>query len=154
MLRIQAVFTLLGLTLAPAQESSPRLVPRPIPGMTRMGSTGQSQASQLSTPSQQLTQPAAERPQPQTTTGSLALSPVSEPARILFVHRRNQLPAAMRQRLKALPAAPAETEAANPSGAVELLQERPAALRIIPKSEVPLLKTPAAATPQTEAMKP
>ncbi len=140
---------LFAAAAATAAEPAPKLVPRPIPGMPA--------AQTVETPTDILmsafAQPsAAKRPASPTATAPVSQAPVSqapvvapaanEPARILFVHRRDRLPAAMRQRLKALPAEPA-TPAPKPEAAREMLAERPGAIRIIPKSEVPLLKPPA-----------
>ncbi len=157
MQRILSVVLSLTAVLAVAQEVGTRLVPRPVPGLvSKERSPKESTDPLFSALKVQRARPNSAPAMPVRPQSSGATQPVvmHEPARILFVHRHNQLPAAMQQRLKAFPAAPSGTGAANPSGAVELLQERPAAVRIIPKSEVPLLKTPAAATPQTEAMKP
>ncbi len=145
---------LLAAAAATAAEPAPKLVPRPIPGLPA--------AQTVETPTDVLmsafAQPsAAKRPASPPATAPVSQAPVSqapvsqapgvapvvnEPARILFVHRRERLPAAMRQRLKALPAEPA-TPAPEPSADRTMIEERPAAIRIIPKSEVPLLKPPA-----------
>jgi hypothetical protein len=129
---------------ATAAEPAPKLVPRPIPGMPA--------AKPVETPTDVLMSaftpaPAARNPAPPPSAAPVSQAPAAapadnEPARILFVHRRDRLPAAMRQRLKALPAEPAPVPA-RPAAAQEMLQERPSAIRIIPKSEVPLLKPPA-----------
>ena len=98
----------------------PRLVPRPIPGL-----------------------PAGPRPAPPVVRAGPAMVPVvppaAEQARILFIHRHDRLPEALRQRVSQVPAGPAAEPAST--GTV-ILQERPAQLRIIPRSEVPQLKTP------------
>ncbi len=128
-----------------AAEPAPKLVPRPIPGMPA--------AKPFETPTDVLMSGFAPPPAAKPSVIPPAAAPVSqapmvtpvanEPARILFVHRRDRLPAAMRQRLKALPVEPA-TPAPKPSAAGAMLEERPAAIRIIPKSEVPQLKPPPA----------
>lgn len=131
-----------------AAEPVRKLVPRPIPGMP---------AGQLvATPTDLLMSGFAAAPPPRHPASPptrvpagqapVAAPAANEPARILFVHRRDRLPAAIRQRLKALPADP-EPEAPKPSADRALPEERPAAIRIIPKSEVPLLKPPSQATP-------
>lgn len=135
--------------LVMADEPAPKLVPRPIPGMPA--------AKPFETPTDVLmsgfapppkpgSQPSAAPasvPPPQPSAPPLAVPVANEPARVLFVHRRDRLPAAMRQRLKVLPV---ESAAASPrpAAAHEMIDERPAAIRIIPKSEVPLLKPPPA----------
>jgi hypothetical protein len=131
-----------------AAEPAPKLVPRPIPGLPA--------AKPFETPTDVLmsgfapppaAKPSSIPPAPVPVSPAPAAVPaVNEPARILFVHRRDRLPAAMRQRLKALPAEPAPAPA-RPAAAREMLAERPAAIRIIPKSEVPLLKPPPAPPP-------
>lgn len=128
-----------------AAEPAPKLVPRPIPGLPA--------AKPFETPTDVLMSgfappPAAKQssvpPTPVPVSQAPMVAPVvNEPARILFVHRRDRLPAAMRQRLKALPVEPA-TPSPKPSAAGTMLEERPAAIRIIPKSEVPQLKPPPA----------
>lgn len=135
--------------LVEAAEPAPKLVPRPIPGMHT--------AAPVASPSGALmgssASPAAgHRPSTPPVDGANATAPAAnEPARILYVHRRDRLPAAMRQRLKALPVEPPSPSA--PSTAVrETVQERPAAIRIIPKSEVPLLKPPP--VPSNSPLKP
>ncbi len=131
---------LLTAVVATAAEPSPKLVPRPIPGLPT--------AKPFEAPTEVLrsglAQPvanAAVQPAPVNPDPAVAV-PVNEPARVLFVHRRDRLPEAMRQRLKALPAEPPRP-VAPPVADKELIEERPAAIRIIPKSEVPLLKPPA-----------
>ena len=135
----------LAVMTAPAAEPAPKLVPRPIPGMPA--------AKPVETPTDVLMSaftppPAAKRPALPPSTPPVSQAPAAapvpnEPARVLFVHRRDRLPEAMRQRLKALPVEPAPAAPA-PAAALEMLEERPAAIRIIPKSEVPLLKPPPA----------
>lgn len=139
---------LFAASAASAAEPAPKLVPRPIPGMPA--------AKPFETPTEVLMSgfappPAAKSssisPMPASVSQAPLVAPVAnEPARILFVHRRDRLPAAMRQRLKALPVEPTPP-APSPAAAREMLQERPAAIRIIPKSEVPLLKPPAPTPP-------
>jgi hypothetical protein len=115
---------------ATAAEPARKLVPRPIPGLP---------AGPIDRP-HSMTAPHAMTP---VVTGvvSRPMAPANEPARILFVHRRDRLPAAIRQRLQALPAEPA-AEPVRPAAATKMVEERPAAIRIIPKSEVPQLKPP------------
>lgn len=129
---------------AAAAEPAPKLVPRPIPGLPAAKPVETPTDILMSSfaPSSAAPRPAAAPSTAPVPQESVAAAAANEPARILFVHRRDRLPAAMRQRLKALPAEPAPVPA-RPTAAQEMLQERPAAIRIIPKSEVPLLKPPA-----------
>lgn len=136
---------LLAAAAATAAEPALKLVPRPIPGLPAARPVENPTDILMSgfapppTPKRSAIQPA-----PVPAGQAPVVAPVAhEPARILFVHRRDRLPAAIRQRLKVLPAEPA-APAPAPASAREMLEERPAAIRIIPKSEVPLLKPPPA----------
>ena len=128
-------------------DSSIKLVPRPIPGLSGtpaaetvkgvlMPSFASSEGAR-SSPSQL----AARRVNP----GPSVASAANEAARILFVHRRDRLPPAMNQRLEKFPVEPSPAAAPPPSARLPV-EERSGAVRIIPKSDVRRLTTPAPPT--------
>lgn len=99
-----------------AADSAPKLVPRPIPGLTLPSPEEAPLIQPLKTPSVQ--------PSP----AILAVNP--DQARVLYIHRRATLPAEFTKDLPAPSGAPATSaDATN-------LQVRQGAIKIIPKSQV------------------
>ncbi|HAL73200.1 MAG TPA: hypothetical protein DCP71_15655 [Verrucomicrobiales bacterium] len=105
-----------------AADPAPKLVPRPIPGLTLPSPEEAPLIQPLKTPSVQ--------PSP----AILTVNP--DQARVLYIHRRATLPAEFTKDLPAPSAAPAASaDATN-------LQVRQGAIKIIPKSQVANLLQP------------